>query len=93
MYINKYLVLDVPQSLISNQASTSSHHVPQNRWSKDKHIELVNIIGDPGEVTRSMSAKLTAVSASKCLLLDFLSKIEPKKVFEALKHPGWDDAI
>ncbi|GKB05752.1 retrovirus-related pol polyprotein from transposon TNT 1-94 [Tanacetum coccineum] len=35
---------------------------PQDRWSQDKHIELINII-------------------------------EPKKVFEALKHPGWVDAM
>ncbi|GKF62580.1 hypothetical protein Tco_0182634 [Tanacetum coccineum] len=41
---------------------------PQDRWSKDKHIELVNII-------------------------DFLSEEEPKKVSEALKHPGWVDAM
>ncbi|GJT09918.1 retrovirus-related pol polyprotein from transposon TNT 1-94 [Tanacetum coccineum] len=37
---------------------------PEERWSQDKHIELVNII-------------------------DFLSEEEPKKVSEALKHPGW----
>ncbi|GJR55175.1 retrovirus-related pol polyprotein from transposon TNT 1-94 [Tanacetum coccineum] len=40
------LVPDVPQSHISNQASTSSHPVPQDRWSRDQHIELLNIIGD-----------------------------------------------
>ncbi|GKA09758.1 hypothetical protein Tco_0689191 [Tanacetum coccineum] len=58
--------LSVPQSYISNQASTSSHPVSQDRWSKDQHIKLVNIIGDPGKgmLTRSMAAKLTAASAS-----------------------------
>ncbi|GJY90922.1 hypothetical protein Tco_0506118 [Tanacetum coccineum] len=83
------------QSQISNQVSTSSHSFPQNRWSKDQHIKLVNIIGDPGKgmLTRSMAAKLTAASASKCLFVDFLFKIEPKKVFEALKYPGWVDAM
>ncbi|GJY32141.1 hypothetical protein Tco_0415636 [Tanacetum coccineum] len=52
-----------------------------DRWSKDQHIKLVNIIGDPGEgmLTRSMAAKLTAASASECLFTDFLYKIEPKK--------------
>ncbi|GJW95026.1 retrovirus-related pol polyprotein from transposon TNT 1-94 [Tanacetum coccineum] len=77
--INESLVLDVPQSHISNQASTSSHPVSHDRWSKDQHIELVNIIGDPGEgmLTRSMAAKLTAASASECLFADFLSEIEP----------------
>ncbi|GJW05965.1 hypothetical protein Tco_1568388 [Tanacetum coccineum] len=68
------LVPDVPQSHISNQASTSSHPAPQDRWSKYQHIELMNIIGDPGEgmLTRSMAAKLTAASASECLFADFL---------------------
>ncbi|GJU94985.1 retrovirus-related pol polyprotein from transposon TNT 1-94 [Tanacetum coccineum] len=44
-------------------------------------------------LTRSMAAKLTAASASECLFIDFLSKIEPKKVSEVLKHPGWIDAM
>ncbi|GKE71677.1 hypothetical protein Tco_1529749, partial [Tanacetum coccineum] len=75
--ITKSLVPDVAQSYISNQASTSSHHVPQDRWSRDQHIELVNIIGDPGEgmLTRSMVVKLIAASVSECLFVDFLSEI------------------
>ncbi|GJU66928.1 retrovirus-related pol polyprotein from transposon TNT 1-94 [Tanacetum coccineum] len=93
--ITEPLVHDVTQSHISNQASTSSHPVPQNRWSRDQHIKLLNIIGDPSEgmLTRSMVAKLTAISASECLFADFLFKIEPKKVSEALKHPGWIDVV
>ncbi|GJS86082.1 hypothetical protein Tco_0752623 [Tanacetum coccineum] len=89
------LVPDVTQSHITNQASTSSHPIPQDRWSRDQHIELVNIIGDPGEgmLTRSMAAKLTAALASECLFADFLSEIEPKKISEALKHLGWIDAM
>ncbi|GJU85703.1 retrovirus-related pol polyprotein from transposon TNT 1-94 [Tanacetum coccineum] len=87
--ITEPLVPDVTKSHISNHAFTSSHPVPHNRWSRDQHIKLVNIIGDPGEgmLTRSMVAKLTAASASECLFADILSKIEPKKVSEALKHP------
>nr|GEW27607.1 retrovirus-related Pol polyprotein from transposon TNT 1-94 [Tanacetum cinerariifolium] len=79
--INESLVPNVPQSHISNQASTSSHLAPQDRWSKDQHIKLVNIIGDLGEgmLTRSMAAKLIAASASECLFVDILSEIEPKK--------------
>nr|GEU40732.1 retrovirus-related Pol polyprotein from transposon TNT 1-94 [Tanacetum cinerariifolium] len=93
--INETLVPDIPQSYISNQASTSSHLVPRDRWSKDQHIKLVNIIGNPGKgmLTRSMAAKLTTASASECLFVDFLSKIEPKKVSKALKHLGWVDAM
>nr|GEY90123.1 hypothetical protein [Tanacetum cinerariifolium] len=85
------LVLDVMQSHISNQAPLSSHPIPQDRWSRYKHIKLVNIIDDPGKfmLTRSMTIKLTATSVSECLFADFLSEIEPKKVSKALKHPGW----
>ncbi|GKD46087.1 retrovirus-related pol polyprotein from transposon TNT 1-94, partial [Tanacetum coccineum] len=57
-------ILIGPFLLISSMASLS----PQDRWSNDKHIELVNII-------------------------DFLSEEEPKKVSEALKHPGWIDVM
>nr|GFA96778.1 retrovirus-related Pol polyprotein from transposon TNT 1-94 [Tanacetum cinerariifolium] len=65
--------------------------IPGDRWSRDQHIKLMNIIGDPGEgmLTRSMAAKLTTASTSECLFADFLSEIEPKKVFEVLKHLGW----
>ncbi|GJY38547.1 retrovirus-related pol polyprotein from transposon TNT 1-94 [Tanacetum coccineum] len=89
--ITKFLAPKVFQSQDTNQASTSSYPVAQDRWSKDQHIELVNIISDHGEgmLTRSMAAKLTSASASECLFADFLSEIEPKKVSEALKHPGW----
>ncbi|GKC04936.1 retrovirus-related pol polyprotein from transposon TNT 1-94 [Tanacetum coccineum] len=81
--ITEPLVPEVTLSHITNQASTSSHPVPQDRWSRDQHIELVNIIGNPGEgmLTRSITTKLTAALASECLFADFLSEIEPKKFY------------
>ncbi|GKC45321.1 retrovirus-related pol polyprotein from transposon TNT 1-94 [Tanacetum coccineum] len=42
---------------------------------------------------RAMAKQLSAASAHECLFVDFLSKEEPKKVSEALKHPGWVDAM
>ncbi|GJW91645.1 retrovirus-related pol polyprotein from transposon TNT 1-94 [Tanacetum coccineum] len=59
----------------------SGNNTEVSVWSKDQHIELVNIIGDPGEgmLTRSMAAKLITASASECLFADFLSEIETKK--------------
>ncbi|GKC52891.1 hypothetical protein Tco_1075636, partial [Tanacetum coccineum] len=68
---------------------------PQGRWSEDKHIELVNIIGNPGAgmLTRSMAKELGVDSAHECLFVDFLSEEEPKKVSEALQHLGWVDAM
>nr|GEU42963.1 hypothetical protein [Tanacetum cinerariifolium] len=93
--ITEPLVLEVPRSQITQQSLTSSYPVAQERWSRDQHIELVNMIGDHGEgmLTRSMAATLTVASASECLFVDFLSKIESKKVSEALKHPGWVDTM
>ncbi|GKB24633.1 retrovirus-related pol polyprotein from transposon TNT 1-94 [Tanacetum coccineum] len=58
--------IPIPNPSLSIPSMTSL--APQDRWSQDKHIELVNII-------------------------DFLSEEEPKTVSEALKHPGWVDAI
>nr|GEZ15687.1 retrovirus-related Pol polyprotein from transposon TNT 1-94 [Tanacetum cinerariifolium] len=89
--ITKPLVPDVTQSYIPNQASTNSHPIPLDKWSRDQHIKLVNIIGNLGEgmLKRSMAAKLTAASHSKCLFADFLSEIEPKKVSEP---PGFESS-
>ncbi|GKC28893.1 retrovirus-related pol polyprotein from transposon TNT 1-94, partial [Tanacetum coccineum] len=55
---------------------------PQDRWSRDKHIELVNIIGEPlgGITTRSRIRDSKAASAHECLYVNFLSEIEPKKL-------------
>ncbi|GKA70197.1 reverse transcriptase domain-containing protein [Tanacetum coccineum] len=75
-------VPEVTQSQITQHASTSSHPAPQDRWSRDQHIEFVYIIGKPNEgmITRSMVAKLIAAAASECLFVDSLCEIEPKKV-------------
>nr|GEX90436.1 retrovirus-related Pol polyprotein from transposon TNT 1-94 [Tanacetum cinerariifolium] len=58
---------------------------PQDRWSEDKHIELVNIIRNPEDrmLTRAMAKQLSAASTHECLFIDFLFKEEPKKVFPA----------
>ncbi|GJR59339.1 retrovirus-related pol polyprotein from transposon TNT 1-94 [Tanacetum coccineum] len=62
-----------------------------NRWLREKHIELVNIIGEPltGITTRSRIRDSDDASAFECLYVNFLSKMEPKKLIEALKEEGW----
>ncbi|GJR70516.1 hypothetical protein Tco_0016581 [Tanacetum coccineum] len=67
----------------------------QDKWSQDKHIELVNIIGNPGAemLTRAMANELSVASAHECFFVDFLSKEDPKKVSGVLRHPGWVDAM
>ncbi|GJR55107.1 retrovirus-related pol polyprotein from transposon TNT 1-94 [Tanacetum coccineum] len=65
--------------------------VPQDIWSREKHIELVNIIGEPlaGITTRNRIRDSEAASAHECLYVNFLSEIEPKKLMEALEKEGW----
>ncbi|GJY04627.1 retrovirus-related pol polyprotein from transposon TNT 1-94 [Tanacetum coccineum] len=93
--ITEHLVPKVIQSQGTNHASTISYLVAWDRWSRYQYMKLVNIIGNPGEgmLLRSMAAKLTVASASECLFADFIFEIEPKKVSEVLKHPGWVDAM
>ncbi|GKC96210.1 hypothetical protein Tco_1161652 [Tanacetum coccineum] len=55
--------------------------VSQDRWSREKHSELVNIIGEPlvGIITRSKIRDLEAALAHECLYINFFSEMEPKK--------------
>ncbi|GJR96952.1 retrovirus-related pol polyprotein from transposon TNT 1-94 [Tanacetum coccineum] len=65
--------------------------VPQDRWSREKHIELVNIIDEPlaSITTKSRIRDSDAASASEYLYVNFLSEMEPKKLIEALEEEGW----
>ncbi|GJR34715.1 retrovirus-related pol polyprotein from transposon TNT 1-94 [Tanacetum coccineum] len=78
-----------PTPLIPLQITNPLTH--QERWSREKHIELVNIIGEPlgGITTRSRIKDFEAASAHECLYVNFLSEIESKKLIEALKEKGW----
>ena len=62
----------------------SSRSVPPIRsvWSRDHPFEL--IIGDPEAGVRTRS-----VTQNECLYSVFLSKMEPKKIEEALTDPDW----
>ncbi|GJV67593.1 retrovirus-related pol polyprotein from transposon TNT 1-94 [Tanacetum coccineum] len=85
-----YYITPHGRSLTELTKTIISYPGPRDRWSRDQHIELMNIIGEPTEciLTRSMDAKLIVALAGECLFADFLPKIEPKKVSDALKHPG-----
>ncbi|GJZ59887.1 hypothetical protein Tco_0615703 [Tanacetum coccineum] len=82
---NTIPILTNPSLSIPSMASPA----PQDRWSQDKHIKLVNVIGNlgAGMLTRAMAKRLSVASAHECLFVDFLSEEEPKKISEALKHP------
>ncbi|GJZ84699.1 retrovirus-related pol polyprotein from transposon TNT 1-94 [Tanacetum coccineum] len=69
------------------------HQTPisQDIWSREKRIELVNIIGEPlaSITTRSRVKDSYAASAHECVYVNFLSEMEPKKLIEALEEEGW----
>nr|GEZ39241.1 retrovirus-related Pol polyprotein from transposon TNT 1-94 [Tanacetum cinerariifolium] len=81
----------VPEVIVPNE-----HDVPLTKDIEDPP-NLINIEGtqeqNEGMLTRNMAAKLTTASANECIFADFLSEIEPKKVSEALEHPGWINAM
>ncbi|GJV25367.1 retrovirus-related pol polyprotein from transposon TNT 1-94 [Tanacetum coccineum] len=86
------LVLDEashPES--ANVSESTEPPIPQDRWSREKHIELVYIIGKPlaGITTRSRIRDLEAASAHECLYVNFILEIEPKKLIEAIEEEGW----
>ncbi|GJT69207.1 hypothetical protein Tco_1028493 [Tanacetum coccineum] len=77
--------------LISETSQSEGPPLPQDRWSRDGHIELVNIIGEPlaGITTRSRIRYSEAAFTYECLYVNFLSEIKPKRLSKALKEEGW----
>ncbi|GJW19414.1 hypothetical protein Tco_0026850 [Tanacetum coccineum] len=84
---------DQPEHSNHNNDNHIIDNLPNTK--DDKHIELVNIIGILGArmLTKAMAKGLSAASAHEYLFVDFLSEEEPKKVFEAFKHPRWVDTM
>ncbi|GJZ50853.1 retrovirus-related pol polyprotein from transposon TNT 1-94 [Tanacetum coccineum] len=86
-------ISDVQPTLILSPSAKGTFQPPdpQDRWSREKHIKLVNIIGEPlaGITTISRVRDSKAASAHECLYVTFLSKLEPKKLIKALEEEGW----
>ncbi|GJT76553.1 retrovirus-related pol polyprotein from transposon TNT 1-94 [Tanacetum coccineum] len=83
---------ELSPTIISSSAGVIQYTpVSQDRWSKEKHINLVNIIGKQlaGVTRRSRVRDSEATSAHECLYVNFLSKNEPKMLIEALEEEGW----
>ncbi|GJV97554.1 retrovirus-related pol polyprotein from transposon TNT 1-94 [Tanacetum coccineum] len=74
-----------------NESADNPEPAEVQVWSREKHIELVNIIGEPlgGITTKSRVRDSKAASAHECLYVNFLSQIEPKRLIEALEEEGW----
>ncbi|GJZ12220.1 hypothetical protein Tco_0547450 [Tanacetum coccineum] len=73
--VNTTINVEPSPTLIS--PSTEINHntpVPQDKWSRDKHILMVNILGQPqaSVTTRSRVRDSEAASAYECLYVNFL---------------------
>ncbi|GJX15807.1 retrovirus-related pol polyprotein from transposon TNT 1-94 [Tanacetum coccineum] len=71
---------------------------PLSSLAEDALVLNINpILTNPSLSISSMASPAPqdkcATSAHECLFVDFLSEKDPKKVYEALKHPGWVDAM
>nr|GEV11831.1 retrovirus-related Pol polyprotein from transposon TNT 1-94 [Tanacetum cinerariifolium] len=89
--LRKSISGDQPAPVISSSAEVILQNLaPQDKWSREKHIELVNIIGESlaSIIARSRIRDSEAVSAHECLYVNFLSEIEPKKLTEAFEEEG-----
>ncbi|GKC20994.1 retrovirus-related pol polyprotein from transposon TNT 1-94, partial [Tanacetum coccineum] len=90
--LSKTISDDQPAPVISPSPKVILQNlIPQDSWSREKHIKLVNIIGEPlaGITTRSKVRDSDAASEHECLYVNFLSEIEPKKLIDALEEEGW----
>ncbi|GKC69062.1 hypothetical protein Tco_1114945 [Tanacetum coccineum] len=65
---NAILIIQAVSPLSIPSIATSA---PQDRWSREKHIELVNIVGNPrtGILTREINKELSAALAHECLFV------------------------
>ncbi|GKA03422.1 retrovirus-related pol polyprotein from transposon TNT 1-94 [Tanacetum coccineum] len=98
--VSYYIILHgCPPNLINTKGTHEQNVKNDQMITQPTDIPLRNnnevSDGDPSEgmLTRFIDAKFTTASASECLFANFLSKIEPKKVSKALKHPGWIDSM
>ncbi|GKB12217.1 retrovirus-related pol polyprotein from transposon TNT 1-94 [Tanacetum coccineum] len=95
--INEPIGVVQPSSTTISPSVESILHilVPQDRWSREKHIELVNIIGEPlaGITTKSRIRDSEAASAHECLVtisnqqegIDYEENFAPVARLEAIK--------
>nr|GEY42497.1 hypothetical protein [Tanacetum cinerariifolium] len=72
------------ETSLTQTLSITNPFVPQDRWSRDKHIELVNIIGEPmdGVTTRSRVRGFEAASAHELYQIDVKSAFLNGKILE-----------
>ncbi|GKD89372.1 hypothetical protein Tco_1364879, partial [Tanacetum coccineum] len=87
----------VPSSTTISPSAEINHDTlaPQDSWSRDKYILLINILGGPqaGLTKRSRVKESEDASAHECLYVNFLFEIEPKKFIRYIDTRPNGDAL
>ncbi|GKA30760.1 retrovirus-related pol polyprotein from transposon TNT 1-94 [Tanacetum coccineum] len=88
----------IDENTIDNLTIIEDVQITEQPSSKTKDASVSNTVSQilpeiARMLTMAMAKELSVSLAYKCLFVDFLSKEEPKKVSEALKHPGWVNAM
>ncbi|GKC60970.1 hypothetical protein Tco_1088568 [Tanacetum coccineum] len=80
---------DQPTPVISPSAEVILQNpAPQDRRSRDKHIKLVNIIGEPPGwySTQKPGSEFNVASTHECYMSIFLSEIEPRSSLHSIRR-------
>ncbi|GJR13179.1 hypothetical protein Tco_0795831 [Tanacetum coccineum] len=72
-----------------HSSSPREEDISVKKYNSSPKSTLTHSISGAGRLTRAMAKELGAASSYECLFIDFLSEEEPKKVSDALQHPGW----
>ncbi|GJX34400.1 retrovirus-related pol polyprotein from transposon TNT 1-94 [Tanacetum coccineum] len=88
------ITIDVEPAPTLISPSTKINHDtpdPQDKWSRDKHILLVNILDEPqvGVTTRSRVKDSKAASTHECPYVNFSQRLNQNRVIETLKEERW----
>ncbi|GJZ17884.1 hypothetical protein Tco_0554007 [Tanacetum coccineum] len=78
---------------VQNDDILNDDKTEQTNHKNDENIIDQQSLTEKLKCLQKMAKELVAASIRECLFVDFLSEDEPKKVSEALKYPGWVDAI
>ncbi|GJT62985.1 hypothetical protein Tco_1006518 [Tanacetum coccineum] len=83
-----------PDAIKFSKPSVDNINIVENeRYLTKEYLYPYELSQRDGILTRAMAKELSVASAHECLFVDFLSEEDPKKVFEALRHPRWVDAM
>ncbi|GJY93271.1 retrovirus-related pol polyprotein from transposon TNT 1-94 [Tanacetum coccineum] len=86
-----FTTVSILKNLLSSLVLPALNELDHPESTNNLEPAEVNIIGEPlaGITTKSRIRDSAAASAHECMYVNFLSKMLPKKLIEALEEKGW----